>query len=80
MAAAPARRATSAMTILSSDDRVFLDRFFERTLELHASGQATTESAVDYLARIAVAIDEHDAGAIRAMRAILEEAWREDDS
>ena len=79
MAASRVRRAAFAVTMLSPDDRVFLDRFFERTLELHASGQATTESAVDYLARIALAIDEHDAGAIRAMRAILEEAWREDD-
>ena len=68
------------MTMLNPDDRVFLDRFFERTLELHAAGLATTESAVDYLARIAQAIDEHDAGAIRDMRRVLEEAWREDDS
>jgi hypothetical protein len=67
------------MAMLSDSDRDFLGRFFERTLELHAAGLATTESAVDYLTRVVAAVDEHDAGAIRGMRAILEEAWAEDD-
>jgi hypothetical protein len=68
------------MPLLTADDNSFLKQFFERLLELHASGAVTTESAVDYLMRAIGAVDLQKADAIQYLHSMLEDAWREDDA
>jgi len=67
------------MAVLSESDRQRLDDFFQRALELHAGGAATTDSAVEYLRLVVLALDEHTPEAVQDMLAVVEDAWREDD-
>jgi hypothetical protein len=66
--------------VLSDDDTLALEQFFERLLQLHANGVVTTESALEYLVAVTRAIDVQDRLAVRSLRFTLEEAWREEDA
>jgi hypothetical protein len=78
--AAPRRAARlPTMGVLNCDDREFLGRFFDRLLGLHAYGVVTTESAMEYLARIVEEVDLQTPEAIVQMRTVLADAWRDDD-
>lgn len=68
------------MAVLSDDDKGFLRGFFEAALERHASGAVTTESVVNYLTLAIDAVDRQKPDEIEYMRAVLEDAWREDDA
>lgn len=68
------------MTVLSEDDREFLAEFFRRALELHGSGAVTTDSALEYLTLVVSTVDFQTPDAIQSLRAVLEDAWREDDA
>ncbi len=68
------------MAVLSDDAKSFLKGFFERALERHASGAVTTESVVNYLTLAIDAVDRQKPDEIEYMRAVLEDAWREDDA
>lgn len=68
------------MAVLTDDARSFLRGFFERALERYASGAATSESLLDYFTLATDAIDRQKPDEIEYMRAVLEDAWREEDA